>query len=61
MVRHLKKSIDWFINNSMIANTDQFQIKILSKDATNFTDKFKIYDNETETTKSAKLIGLELE
>ena len=45
----------------MIANTDQFQIKILSKDATNFTDKFKIYDNETETTKSAKLIGLELE
>ena len=34
---------------------------ILSKDANNFTQKLKIYDNETETTKSAMLIGLEID
>ena len=45
----------------MIANPDQFQVTILSKDPTNFTHKLKIYDNEIETTKSATLIGLELD
>lgn len=45
----------------MIANPDQFQVIILSKDANNFTQTLKIYDNEIETTKSAMLIGLEID
>ena len=44
----------------MIANPDQFQVIIWSKDANNFTQTLKIY-NEIDTTKSDMLIGLEID
>ena len=47
-----ESAIDWFKDNSMIANPDKFQAIILSKDATGVTHKLTIYDNEIETTKS---------
>ena len=40
-----ESAIDWFRNNSMIANLDKFQATILNKDAT-VTHKLGIYDNE---------------
>ena len=40
-----ESAIDWFRNNSMIANLDKFQATILNKDAT-VTRKLGIYDNE---------------
>ena len=49
-----ESAIDWFINNSMITNPDQHQVIILSKDAL-VAHKLRIYDEEIETTKSAKL------
>ena len=45
----------------MIANPDKFQDIILSKNATNLTHKVRIYDNEIETTKSVKLLGVEID
>ena len=35
----------------MIANPDKFQAIILSKNTTDVTHRFRIYDNEMETTK----------
>ena len=54
-----ESAIDWFKNNSMIANPDKFQAIILSKNATDVTHKLKIYDNEIETSKSVTLLGVE--
>ena len=45
----------------MIANPETFQGIILSKNATDVTHKLKIYDNEMETTKSVKLLGVEID
>ena len=42
----------------MIANPDKFQAIILSKGA---RQKLRIYNNEIETTKSAKLLGVEID
>ena len=44
----------------MIANPDRFQAIILSKNATDVTHKLRIYDNEIETTKSVKLLAVEI-
>ena len=54
-------AIEWFKNNSMIANLDKFQALIFSKSATDVTHKFRIYDIEIETTKSVKLLGVEID
>ena len=51
-----ESAIDWLQNNSMITNPDKLQATILSKDATDITHKLKTYNNETETTKSVKLL-----
>ena len=40
-----ESAIDWFRNNSMIANLDKFQATIL-KDPTDVTHKLGIYGNE---------------
>lgn len=45
-------AIDWYKNNSMIANTDKFQAIILSKDASGKMHKLRIYNSKMETTKS---------
>ena len=63
--------MDWFLydrdlcsesvkNNCMIANPDKFQAIILSKYATDVNHKLRIYDNDLETTKSAKLLGVKI-
>ena len=46
-----ESAIGWLENSSMIANPDKFQAIILSKSATDVTHRFRIYDNEMETTK----------
>ena len=46
-----ESAIDWFKNNSMIANPDKFQAVILSKNAIDVTHKLRIYDNKIETSK----------
>ena len=44
----------------MIANPEKSQAIILSKNATDVTLKLLIYDSEIETTKSVKLLGMEI-
>ena len=56
-----KSAMDWFKNNSMIANPDRFEGTILSKHATDATHKLTIYDNEIEATKSVRLLGVEID
>ena len=56
-----ESAIDWFENNNMIANPDNFQAIILSKNATDVTHKLSIYNNEIETTKSVKLLGVKID
>ena len=58
---NLQSAIDWFKNNSIIANPDKLQTLILSKSATDVTHKSRVYDNEIETTKSVKLLGMKID
>ena len=63
---HLKKktesAIDWFKNNNMIANPDKFQAIIMNiRKENQITHKLKIHNNEIETTKSVKLLGIEID
>ena len=45
----------------MIANLDKFQAVTMNKRKQNqITYKLKIYNHETETTKSVKLLGIEI-
>ena len=46
----------------MIANPDTFQAIIMNKRRENqITDKLKMYNKEIETTKSVKLLGVEID
>ena len=45
----------------MISNPKTFHAVILSKNATDVTHKLWIYDNEIATTKSEKLLGMEID
>ena len=46
----------------MIANPDKFQDIIMNKKRKNhITHKLKTYNNEIETTKSVKLLGIEID
>ena len=54
-----ESAIDYFKNNSMIANLGNFQARILSKNATDVTHKLRIHDKEIEAIKSATLLGAE--
>ena len=42
-------AIDWYKNNSMVANTDKFQAIILSKDASGNMHKLRMYNSQMET------------
>ena len=53
--------MDWFKNNSKTANDDKFQATILSKDATEATNKLTIYNNEIETARYVKLLEAEID
>ena len=64
LLRTLEKesesAVDWFRDNSMIANPDKFQAIIMNKRRENqIIHKLKIYNNEIERTKSVKLPGIE--
>ena len=46
----------------MIANPDKFQAIVINKKRENqIIHKLKIYNNEIETTKSVKLLGIEID
>ena len=46
----------------MIVNTDKFQAILMNKRREEqITHKLKIYNNEIEATKSAKLLGIEID
>ena len=46
----------------MIANTNKFQAILMNKRREEqITHKLKIYNNEIEATKSAKLLGIEID
>ena len=66
LLRTLEKesesAIDWFRNNIMIANPDKFQAIIMNKRRENqIKHKLKIYNNEIKTTKSVKLLSIEID
>ena len=55
-------ALDWFRNNNMIANPGKFQAFIMNKRRKNqITHKLKIYNKEMGTTKSAKLLGKQID
>ena len=66
LLRRLEKesesAVDLFRNNNMIANPDKFQAIIMNKRRENqITLNLKIYNNEIETPKSVKLLGIEID
>ena len=57
-----ESAVDWFRKNNTIANPDKFQAIIVNKRRENqITHKLKIYNNEIETTKSVKLLGIAID
>ena len=56
-----ESAVDWFKNNSMIANPGKFQAIILSKNATDVSYELRIYDNEIKTVKSVKFFAVEID
>ena len=55
-----ESAVDWFRNNNVITNPDKFQAIVMNKRKENqITHKLQIYNNEIETTKSVKLLGIE--
>ena len=57
-----ESAVDWFRNNNMIANSDKFQAIIKNQRRENqITHKLKIHNNEIETTKSLKLLDIEID
>ena len=66
LLRTLEKEsespVDWFRRNNMIANPDKFQVIIMNKRRENqITHKLKIYNNEINTTKYVKLLGMKID
>ena len=45
----------------MVANPDRFQALLNKRRENQTTHKLKIYNNEIETTKSVKLLGIEID
>ena len=65
LLRTLEKEsesvVDWFRNNNMTANPDRFQAIVNKRRENQIIHKLKICKNEIETTKSAKLLGIEID
>ena len=55
-----EQAIDWFNINHMIAKSDKFQAIVLCKTDSSVSHKFIIYDKNIETTKSVKLLNIEI-
>ena len=57
-----ESAVDWLRNNNMIANPGKFQAIIMNKRRENqISHKLKICNNEIETTKSIKLLGIDID
>ena len=58
----VESTVDWLRKNNIIENPDKFQAIIVNKRRENqITQKLKIYNNEIETTKSVKLLDIEID
>ena len=57
-----ESTIDWLRSNIMIGTPDKLQAIIMNKRRENqITQKLKIHNNEIKTTKSIKLLGIEID
>ena len=57
-----ESAVDWFRNNNVITNPDKFQAIVMNKRKENqIIHKLQICNNEIETTKSVKLLGIEID
>ena len=62
LVKESESTVDWFRNDNMIVSPDKFQPIIMNKRRENqITHKLKINNNEIDTTKSVKLLGIEID
>ena len=58
--RQREKATEWFNNNRMIINPDKLPVIFLTKTANSVSHKLNKYDDNTETTKSVKLLAVEV-
>ena len=57
-----ESAVDWFRNNNMTANPDKSQAVIMNKRREiQITHILKTYKNEIQTTKSVKILGIEID
>ena len=56
-----ESDVSWFKQNEMIVNADKFQAIILSKKESESKYKLNIDNNDIESTKSEKLLGIAID
>ena len=54
-------SVGWFRRNEMVVNSDKFQAIILNRKEAQATQKLIIDNKEIKTTKSIKLLGINID
>ena len=58
MEQEFEPALGWFKQNEMIVNADRFQAIILNKKESEAKYKLAIDNNDIESTKSVKLLGI---
>ena len=58
MKQEFESAVSWFNQNEMIINADKFQATILNKKVSEAKYKLTIDNNNIESTKSVKLLGI---
>ena len=56
--QEFESAVSWFNQNEMIINADKFQATILNKKVSEAKYKLTIDNNNIESTKSVKLLGI---
>ena len=56
-----ESAVSWFKENEMIVNADKFQAIILNKKESEAKYKLNIDNNNIESTKSVKLLGITID
>ena len=56
-----ESAVSWFKENEMIVNADKFQAIILNKKESEAKYKLNIDNNNIESTKSVKLLGIAID
>ena len=51
-------AVSWLKESKMIVNADKFQAIVLNKKESEAKNKLTIHNNDTESTKSVKLLGI---